>query len=163
MTVSGDTPSASAVSCTLRPPKNRISMTLLFRSSCFASSTSASIECDEVAAWFVRDRHVVDERDLHPAAAPLQVLLRTREVAEDAPHQPCGHGEEVRAILPVHAARFDQAQVRFVHECGGLQAVARPFAGHTGLGDPVQLGRGRSGSVGRAPCRRPGPRRRGVW
>jgi hypothetical protein len=24
------------------------------------------VECDEVAAWFVRDRHVVDERDLPP-------------------------------------------------------------------------------------------------
>jgi hypothetical protein len=34
-----------------------------------------------------------------------------------------GHGEEVRAVLPSHAARIDQSQIGFVDERRGLELV----------------------------------------
>jgi len=43
----------------------------------------------------------------------------------------------MRAVLPPDQPRIDKAQVRFVHECGGLQAVADAFPAP--LGDPMQL------------------------
>jgi hypothetical protein len=35
--------------------------------------------------------------------------------------------------------RIHQPQVGLVHECGGLQRVARAFAPHASAGDPLQL------------------------
>ena len=53
--------------------------------------------------------------------APLLILLRPREVHQDPTHQPRRNGEEVRAILPLHAADVDQPQVGLVDEGSGLE------------------------------------------
>ena len=51
----------------------------------------------------------------------------------------CGHGEEVRAILPVDAIDARQTEVGFMYQGGRLQTVPRTFGGHTGAGYLVQL------------------------
>ena len=70
-------------------------------------------------------------------------------------HQPGGHREKVRLILPVHVLRIHQPQVGLVHEGGGLEAAACSFAAHAPTGDPLQLLDGRGESVERARFRRP--------
>ena len=47
--------------------------------------------------------------------------------------------EEVRAVLPVDAGAFDQAQVGLVDERGRLEAVPRSLSRHVSAGDPMQL------------------------
>lgn len=42
-----------------------------------------------------------------------------REVDQDAAHLPGGHDIEMRPAVPAHV-RVDQAQIRFVHQLGGL-------------------------------------------
>jgi hypothetical protein len=59
------------------------------------------------------------------------------DIDQDAPHPQGGHREEVRAVLPAHAARVAQAQVSFVDERRGLEGVAGAFAGHVAMGQPV--------------------------
>jgi hypothetical protein len=62
-----------------------------------------------------------------------------RVVNENAAHQRRGHGEEMRAILPLHAIELDDPQVGFVDERGRLQGVAGPFALQIAMRDPAQL------------------------
>ena len=93
----------------------------------------------------------------------LLVLDLDRLKSLNDTHGHLAGAEEVRAILAVHAGCFHQAQVRFVHECGGLQAVARPLAGHTGLGDPVQLGMDDRDQLVERRVVALAPGRRGVW
>ena len=138
ITVSGDTPSAAAVSSTVRPPKNRISTTLALRSSIFASASSASSSRDEIAARFGDHQRFVERHRLR-AAAPLLIVLRPREVDEDAAHQARRHRQEMDAVLPVDLLRADQAQVGLVDQRGRLQAVPGALASHAAARDAMQL------------------------
>lgn len=61
-------------------------------------------------------------------------------VHEDAPHEVGGEAKEVFAVLERDTALIDQLEVKFVHEGGGLQGVAAPFAAEHGLGQLAQLG-----------------------
>jgi len=60
-------------------------------------------------------------------------------VDQDPPHQFCGHGEKVRAVLPLNALGVDKAHVRLVHQCGGLQTVSGTLASHAAPRDPMEL------------------------
>ena len=139
MTVSGDTCSAAAVSCTLKPPKNRISITRLFRSSTFASASSASSSATRSRSGSGEEREVRSEADVHGAAPALHVLLRAREIDEDASHQASRHRQKVRAVLPVHALGLDQPQVGFVDERGRLERMVAFLSGHAAARNPVEL------------------------
>jgi hypothetical protein len=41
-------------------------------------------------------------------------------IDQDAPHLLGGNAEEVTAILPLHIALVNKAQIGFIHESGGL-------------------------------------------
>ena len=51
-----------------------------------------------------------------------------RVVDEDVAHHLRGHGEEVRAALPVHVLLPDQPQEGLVHQGGRLERMAAPLA-----------------------------------
>jgi hypothetical protein len=65
--------------------------------------------------------------------------FRAREVDQDPPHQPRGHGEEMRTVLPADASAFDEAQIDFVDERGRLEAVPEVLSRHLATSDPMQL------------------------
>ena len=60
-------------------------------------------------------------------------------VNQYAPHGLRGDGEEVRAVLPTHAALVNESHVSFVDERGGLQSVVGALAAHVAVREPVQL------------------------
>jgi hypothetical protein len=72
------------------------------------------------------------------AATSLDVVT-PRVFHENATHDLRRHGKEVCAILPPHARVVGQAQIGFVHQGGGLQAVASALAAHVVAGETVQL------------------------
>jgi hypothetical protein len=45
-------------------------------------------------------------------------------IDEKAPHDLCGHGEKVRAVLPAHLPLIDQLQIRLMDEGGRLKRVS---------------------------------------
>ncbi len=97
------------------------------------------VDGDEVGPGFVGNRKCLGEGDLHGPAATLLIVLGTREVDKDAAHQPGGHRQKVRAVLPVDALHVDETQIGFVHQRRRLQAVTGALAGHATLRDAVQL------------------------
>jgi hypothetical protein len=62
-----------------------------------------------------------------------------RAVDQDPPHQPGCQRQEVRATLDLHPIDVRQAQIRFVHERGGLQDVPRPLGAQLGPGHTTEL------------------------
>ena len=70
---------------------------------------------------------VVVERDML-GAAPRFSIVAPRVVDQDAAHRLGRHGEEVGAVLPVHALVIDQPHVGFVDQRRRLQAVAGALA-----------------------------------
>ena len=86
-------------------------------------------------------------------AAALLVVPRPGEVDEHAAHQPGGHREEVRAILPLDAADIDQPKVDLVDERSGLEHVIGTLTSHVPLGYALQSP-WTSGQLSIAPGRR---------
>jgi len=135
MTVIGDIPSTSAVSSTLMPPKNRSSITLLFRSS----NAASIVKRDQIGARFTRYVQGFVERHLDGITAAFELCAHPGDINQDAPHQLRRHGEEVRAVLPPNPARIDQSQICFVDERRRLERVAGTFSGHVAMRQPMQL------------------------
>lgn len=131
MTVWGDTFSTSAVSSTLRPPKNRSSITLARRGSPAARSLNASSSAQisrarsvpaagirskssPVAAWSARRQ-----------SPPRLAVARARRVDQDPAHDPGAHRQEVRPVLPVHCTGVDEPHECLVDERRGIAANVR--------------------------------------
>jgi hypothetical protein len=66
-------------------------------------------------------------------------VLRPRDINKDTTHEPRGHRQEVRAILPLDILSVDQSQIGLIHQGRGLKAVAGPLSLHAPPGDAVQL------------------------
>ena len=103
-------------------------------------------ECVEriVQRQYVRVRfgtwqlELVEGDPYHPGPS-LRVPLCASVIDQDPPHQPCGHSQEVCAILPVDPLHFDQSQVRLVHQRCRLKTVTGAFARHAAARDPCKL------------------------
>ena len=117
------------------PHLNHLALSLVV----FREFLQRIVEGNQVAARFVGERQVVNECHPHRAAAALLRPFRAREVDEDPPHQPRGHGEEMRTVLPADASAFDKAQIDFVDERGRLEAVPGVLSRHLATSDPMQL------------------------
>ena len=140
MTVSGDTFKTDAVSSTLSPPKNRSSTTRLFRSSKFASASSASSSATKSCAGLVGDRQRLVEGHPRRIAAALLSAPRTRVVDEDAPHHASGHREEsARGRATPRPCASTSRTIRLVDERRRLEAVSRALARHAATRDLVEL------------------------
>jgi hypothetical protein len=59
-------------------------------------------------------------------------------VDQNASHLPRSNGKEVGTVGPRHL-HICQQQKGLVHQRGGLQRVASPFAAHGGMRQPLQL------------------------
>ena len=66
-------------------------------------------------------------------------IVAARVVDEDAAHRLSRNGEEMGAVLPVHALVIDQPQVRFVDQRRRLQAVAGTLAPHVPVRQTTEL------------------------
>ena len=130
ITVMGDTFSTSAVSSTLRPPKNRNSTILALPLVERRQGFQRLIERDDVRARFARNGQRLVQRDLNNVATALLLVPRARHVDQDAPHQLRREREKMRAILPADAAGVDEPEIGFVDQRGRLQGMAGAFARH---------------------------------
>ena len=72
-------------------------------------------------------------------AAALVGAPGASRVHEHAAHDPGGHGEEVGPVLPVHAPRIHESNVRLVHERSGLKALRHTIAAQAATRDLAQL------------------------
>src|ERR1700693_1113165 len=79
------------------------------------------------------------EGDFWNAASSLLVSARTGVIHQNAPHQLCGDGKEVRAVLPVDLPGVYQSQVGFVDERSRLQRVTRTLSKHVPPSQAAQL------------------------
>ena len=114
-------------------------MTRLFRSSNFASASSASSSATKSGRRLVGDDERLVEGHLRRVAATLLIVPRARVVHEDAAHHASGHGEEMRAVVPLDRLPVDQADVGLVDERRRLEAVPHALARHAASRDPVEL------------------------
>jgi hypothetical protein len=56
------------------------------------------------------------QRNVLYLTASFQVILRAREIHENAPHQVGRDGEKMRTVLPLHLTGVDQPHVGFVNQ-----------------------------------------------
>jgi hypothetical protein len=79
------------------------------------------------------------ERHALQVVASFPRPLTAGVVDKNPPHHLSGDAKKVRAILPVAIALFDEAQVRLVHERGGLQSVTIPLTVKLTRSDATQF------------------------
>ena len=65
--------------------------------------------------------------------------MRACVIHQNLPHQARRNREELRAVLPSHAAQVDEAQVRLVDESGRSQRVVGPLRAQSPARDPTQI------------------------
>ena len=65
--------------------------------------------------------------------------MRAGMIHQNLPHQARGNREELRAVLPSHAAQVDEAQVRLVDEGGRSQRVVGPLRAQSPARDSTQI------------------------
>src|SRR5215207_6612199 len=97
------------------------------------------VQRDQLGRTLLADDGHLRERHLHGPAAALGAVTVARVVEQDASHDLRGDGEEVRAVLPVHALLVDEPEVRLVDERRRLERVPRVLAPHEVARDAVQL------------------------
>src|ERR1019366_886346 len=98
------------------------------------------IQCDDVLETVVRNQKL--RIDVHfPRAfdAPPPSVVLARVVQQDPPHGNGGNGEEMRTVLPLNFLIADQAHIRLMDHCGGLQCVARTLSPHLSACNTTQL------------------------
>ena len=119
--------------------RTAVSMTRLFRSSNFASASSASSSATKSSRRLAGDDERFVEGHRRGIAATLLRAPGAGVVHEDATHHAGRHREEVRAVVPGDVFRVDQPEVCLVDERRRLQAVSRAFVGHVAPRDLVEL------------------------
>ena len=130
---------ASAVSSTVRPPKNRSSTSRACSGSSACSRSSAPIEREDVDGRILAGDERFVERDARAAAAALLGAARAGALDQDLPHRVRGDRAEVRPVLPAARAILEQSKVGLVHERRRLQRLARTFASQVARRQPPKL------------------------
>lgn len=137
---------ASAVSSAVMPPKNRISMIL-------AKDSSTRAKASRALSSSSRFSRSTDTSSLgtHPgcqrysfgnavlAGAPLLCSANFCIIDEHLPHNTRGYSQKVHSSAELPVRSFEQFQIGFVHEGGGLQCVVESFPQKVPLGDSMQL------------------------
>src|ERR1019366_5440915 len=72
-------------------------------------------------------------------ATPAFQVVTPRMVYQYAPHQLSRNGEEMGAILPLHALVIHQAQVGFIDQGRGLEAMAGALMSHVAARQAVEF------------------------
>jgi len=138
-TVRLETPSTSATSATVKPPKKRSSTNLAFRGSRAASFSIASSTAGNSSSW--RELQVVVRSDSVAATTPLLSVSTACVIDEDTPHDLSTDGEEVRLASPIDSRLIDQLQKR-----GPLAATYDRALRDAGDSQPKHEGRRRPGA-----------------
>ena len=133
-----ETESTSAVSSSVRPPKNRSSTTWPCSESSAASFDERVVQSNQVDRPRLGHRNRVEKVPRSFPTSFLRIPL-ARVLHEDPPHRLRGHGEKMRAILPFHPLPADEPQVGLVDDGGGLKRVAWSFPPEIPLGHSMQL------------------------
>ena len=126
--MTGDTFRTSAVSSTLKPPKNRSSTTLRLSRIDASKSLQSIVEHDQIFSPISADDGCVFQSNVLDAATAFQVVAPC-VVNQNPSHELRRNGEEVGAVLPAHALVVHQPQVSFVDQGSGLQTVAGSVPG----------------------------------
>src|SRR6266496_4053557 len=139
ITVTAEIPKTSAVSSTLRPPKNRSSTILLFRSSkaarVFNASSSAITSGLRLCATIAKS-----SSEICSTSPPRFSFFRcARNVYQDTAHELCRHRKEMCPTLPTNAPAINQAQIRFIDQRGGLKHMAETFSCHVPVRQSVEF------------------------
>src|SRR5690606_33209753 len=96
--------------------------------------------------------HLLVELDPAQASSALAAGLAARFFDQDVAHGPRGGEVEVAHPRPAFGAAIDGAQIRFVHQSGGLQRAAGGNPGEFGGSEVSQLlvdgGKDRAGRFG---------------
>ena len=123
----------------VQPAKEPHLDNLTFSRIDFGKRGQCIVDGDEIVIGFDRnDQRFVKRKDAG-AGATLLIAARPRGIDENSPHQPCRHGKEMRAILPLHLSNLDEPQVGLVDERGCLQGVTVPLPAHVVRRQPPQL------------------------
>ena len=120
-TVRGSTPRAVAVSCSLKPPKNRQSTTLRDSPFLLTQSFQALIEGEHQFGLMVDPYEIGLELFVHHVAATLDAQSLLGLVEEDLAHGGGGDGEEMLAMGIDLFIALSEAQVRFVNQSRGAE------------------------------------------
>ncbi len=79
----------------------------------------------------------VEREVLH--TSPALYVVATGMIYQDAPHHLGGNGEEMCAILPLHALVVHQTDVGFIYEGSRLERVAGALTLHVVVGQAAKL------------------------
>ena len=118
------------------------------------------VQVEQVHVRRRRRADLVGQRHLPAGATPFGGRMRAGMIHQDLPHHPRGNREELRAVLPAHAAQVHEAQVRLVDERCRSQRVVGPLRAQSPARDSTQIvvHDGRSGGYPRPDPPAPTPR-----
>src|SRR5262245_25577595 len=97
------------------------------------------VEGNEIERRLVGHGEAFVEGDAHGVTAALLVATGAGVIHEDASHDAGRDGEKMRAVVPRDRLAVYEAEIGLVDERGGLEAVARPLAGHAAPRDVSEL------------------------
>jgi len=97
------------------------------------------IEGEQIVIPWLRGTEAFLQQHSHPRTGALRRLVAPRMIDQDAPHHLGRHAIELQAILPRDAPLPDEAEIRFVDECGGLKRVILAFLPQVAGGLSPQL------------------------
>jgi hypothetical protein len=76
---------------------------------------------------------------LHKTTSALVCAPGASIVDQYAPHQLRRDRKEVRAVLPLHAARLNQLEIGFINQRSSLQRMAGPLTADVSVGQAPQF------------------------
>ena len=123
----GATPNTSAVSSTLKPPKKRISKTLLLRSSVLSSRCKARSTATISSTCSGERTTAASIGDVNGRAAAFQAVFLPRVVHQSVTHHLGSDCEKVRPIAPFDAWSRQEPEKDFLHKRRGLHGVVLAF------------------------------------
>jgi hypothetical protein len=136
LTVATETPTISAVSSILHPPKYLISTTL----ACCGELGQRDVQLEQV------DRRVIYRylkigmyRDDVDIAAAFFAVAAAGVVDKYTPHHLRRERIEMASVFPVGLALSGEFQIRLMHQCRGSKRVVAAFPPQLTAGPPPQL------------------------
>ena len=138
-TVRTVTPSASAISASLRPPKNRHSTTWARRGSICCEPLERLVELEQHVRLVLDGHGVVVEGHLAEGSAPLERGALSRAVHHDVAHGQRCQGEEMPAVAPLPPLPNAELEIGLVDQRGGRQGFVPNPGRDPPMGDGAEL------------------------
>ena len=133
-----ETPSTSAISSSVSPPKNRSSTIRLCRGSSLRQLVQRLVQRNHVH-WPLLDYAAPSSRATLLPPAPLGRTMMLGMIDQNLAHQVGRDAEELRAAGALHLRLVHQPQVGLVDQRRRLQRVVRPLAADIGGREAAQF------------------------